>query len=108
MLERPSYAVMGGDGSAEFVSFLKMSNLTIENLFQKTLAAVKAAVETVSESSALKVWSQHLYEQGSHVVLLFAGPQKPFSTSNSINLWGNFPKKRLFDQQRKKIRAVSS
>ena len=79
--------------SAEFASFLKMSNLTIENLFQKTLADVKAALETVSEQCLMKVWSKHLYERGSHVVLLYAGPQKPFSTSDSISLWGHFPKK---------------
>ena len=70
-----------------------MSNLTIENLFQKTLADVKAALETVSEQCLMKVWSKHLYERGSHVVLLYAGPQKPFSTSDSISLWGHFPKK---------------
>ena len=79
--------------SAEFASFLKMSNLTIENLFQKTLADVKAALEKVSEQCLMKVWSKHLYERGSHVVLLYAGPQKPFSTSDSISLWGHFPKK---------------
>ena len=35
------------------------------------------------------------------MVLLFAGPQKPFSTSDSINLWGHFPKKGRLISKRK-------
>ena len=72
-----------------------MSNLTIENLFQKTLAGVKAAIETVSEEFVIKVWSKHLYERVARGVT-FCWPPKAFFNIRQHQFVGTFPKKGRF------------
>ena len=94
--------------SAEFASFLKMSNLTIENLFQKTLADVKAALETVSEQCFIESLVEAPVRARVARGVTLCWPPKAFLDIRQHQFVGTFPKKRALDKQRKELCVVSS
>ena len=67
-------------------TLLKMA--TIEAAFKTTLKNVKNALQ--GNGSTLNIYSTYFYEQSSHIVLLFAGTERPSKTEP---IWGLFPDK---------------
>ena len=60
----------------------------IEAAFKTTLKNVKNALK--GNGSTLNIYSTYLYERSSHIVLLYAGTERPFKTEA---IWGLFPDK---------------